>query len=122
MPHSSSGRTPASQAENRGSIPLCGTMKAPWTPEQIASLNDFQDSGCFHPYTCFDGHDLVATESGWTCPACEAEGKKYHQDWCMDFMANGEWRKSAAEMGMFYADPKVQKLLDVAEKINEQMD
>lgn len=53
-------------------------IKAPWTDEQVADLNYYQDSGVFHPYTC--GNDecrhkfrdnLIATNAGWICPHCD---------------------------------------------------
>lgn len=54
-------------------------IKAPWTDEQVATLNYYQESGVFHPYTCGGEKcraDLVATVNGWTCPQCD-----YTQDW-----------------------------------------
>lgn len=46
-------------------------VHVPWTDEQVANLNDFQQSGHFHPYTCTcEAPDrvLVATTMGWKCP------------------------------------------------------
>lgn len=68
-------------------------MKAPFTPEQVKQLNEYQKDDRFHPYTCGGnrgdqahkvyaekrGEDLgqlVATEEGWICPVCD-----YKQDW-----------------------------------------
>lgn len=57
------------------------SIKAPWTPEQVANLNRFQKFGAFHPFTC-PGHEgdgdraLVATPDGWICRHCD-----YRQDW-----------------------------------------
>ena len=73
------------------------TVRAPFTPDQVASLNGYQASGAFHEFTCgnelcpgTDGQDaaLVATEGGWRCPACP-----YTQDWAHDSMADGSWRQ-----------------------------
>jgi hypothetical protein len=60
--------------------------KTPWTPEQVKALNERQDNGIYHPFTCggnrtdehhLDGEGrLVATENGWKCPYCD-----YTQDW-----------------------------------------
>jgi hypothetical protein len=70
--------------------------RAPFTPAQVASLNAYQASETFHPFTCgnelcpgTDGDSavLIAAESGWRCPACP-----YAQDWAMDMMADGSWR------------------------------
>lgn len=70
-----------------------------FTPDEVASLNAYQNSNAFHPFTCggnrtdakhLDGEGrLVATEYGWTCPYCE-----YKQNWAHDFMKNWEWKKS----------------------------
>lgn len=62
---------------------------APWTPEQVDSLNAYQTSGAFHPYTCVTHSDepLVATPAGWTCPCCS-----YRQDWALASMTDNTWR------------------------------
>lgn len=61
-------------------------VKAPFTKEQVESLNAFQASGIFHPFTCANEHGgekrLIATEAGWQCPSCD-----YKQDWAHSFMA-----------------------------------
>ena len=54
--------------------------------EQIDKLNEFQESGRFHPLTCcsYDGCDrskndwgvLVATEEKWVCP-CGRYSQEY---------------------------------------------
>lgn len=69
-----------------------------FTPEEVISLNAYQKSGAFHPFTCggnrtdekhLDGEGLlVATEDGWICPYCD-----YKQDWAIDWMKDGSWRK-----------------------------
>lgn len=76
------------------------TITAPFTPEQVESLNRFQRSGEFHPFTCGGNRSdeahvayakehgdpdyglLVATPDGWVCPVCD-----YKQGWAHDFMA-----------------------------------
>lgn len=65
-------------------------ITAPFTPDQIESINGFQRAGIFHPFTCGTegcGHDLVAEAEGMRCPRCD-----YRQDWVHDFMADGTWR------------------------------
>lgn len=73
--------------------------KAPFTPQEVTSLNGYQESRVMHPFTCGSGercdasHDeqgglLIATTSGWICPYCT-----YTQDWCHEWMADGSWRK-----------------------------
>lgn len=71
------------------------SFKAPWTEEQVASLNAYQASGRYHPFTCANrsepGHQerhgdlgvLVATKDGWICPDCD-----YTQDWAHWSMLN----------------------------------
>lgn len=71
--------------------------KAPWTNEQVAALNAYQQAGVMHPFTCPNrsepGHVcdpewgrgdkgvLRATNDGWVCTGCD-----YTQDWAHDFM------------------------------------
>lgn len=69
-------------------------IEAPWTPEQVDALNDFQTQRLGHPFTCADRMDgthperfgdfgvLVATTDGWVCPDCP-----YTQRWAMAYMA-----------------------------------
>ena len=64
------------------------TIKAPWTPKQVMTLNWNQAMGSTHPYTCANRDDhktegiLIATSNGWICRECG-----YTQDWCMYNMA-----------------------------------
>lgn len=54
-------------------------IKAPFTPEQVEALNNWQKAGIYHPYICGNEQccqDLIATEQGWTCPCCD-----YKQNW-----------------------------------------
>ncbi|MFF2674035.1 hypothetical protein ACFVTT_35385, partial [Streptomyces niveus] len=66
-------------------------IRAPWTPEQVAALNRFQQRGRMHPFTCGNLHAdsqspvLTATPDGWRCPT---PGCGYEQDWAPDFMAS----------------------------------
>jgi len=86
-------------------------INAPFTPEQVEFLNQYQESGRFHPFTCCSGDEttqsckrrkasdgrangeivpynkenegvLIASESGWVCPCGEST-----QDWAYAFMA-----------------------------------
>ena len=66
--------------------------KAPWTPDQVESLNAYQKSGVRHPFTCGApgcGADLVASVHGWACPQCNL----WTQDWCHGWMADWSWKK-----------------------------
>ncbi len=77
----------------------------PWTVEEVESLNGFQRSAPFHPFTCGtkEKHQqiehpsgwtetvdevLVATTDGWTCKGCD-----YTQDWAHGFMMDGSWKR-----------------------------
>jgi hypothetical protein len=76
-------------------------VEAPFTPDQVESLNGYQVSGVMHPFTCGRCRDelgiwedgtindrlLVATEAGWTCPTCDNT-----QNWAWPWMADGSWR------------------------------
>ena len=73
-------------------------VTAPFTPDQVASLNAFQASDVTHPFTC--GNDLcpvaggehaslIAGEDGWHCWACD-----YTQNWAHSFMADMSWALS----------------------------
>jgi len=66
-----------------------GYVRAPFTLEQVASLNDYQRSGAFHPFTCaVDSRHgaLHATAGGWHCRECH-----YAQHWAHRWMADGSW-------------------------------
>jgi hypothetical protein len=71
-------------------------LYAPWTPEQIQSLNDYQVCGIMHEYTCGSEtcrQALVAKQDGWSCPACD-----YEQAWALEAHADGSWREPARLM------------------------
>lgn len=72
-----------------------------FTPDEIASMNAYQESGAFHPFICgFCGNDLIAREDGWYCPT---SGCLYRQEWAQnasvlkgygrakDVAVNGRW-------------------------------
>jgi hypothetical protein len=73
-------------------------LGAPWTPEQVQNLNDYQKSGKMHPFTCeyrgdhYSVNDgiLVATPSGWECPYKYCD---YAQFWAHDWMASRVWEE-----------------------------
>ena len=62
-----------------------GRISAPFTTDQAARLNQWQENPAVHPFTCGNEHkgsvSLCATENGWICPSCD-----YTQDWAHDFM------------------------------------
>lgn len=77
------------------------TFKA-FSEAEVASLNAYQKSGFFHPFTCgnpdHEEHvNLVAAEQGWYCPAMVDENNEeycdYTQTWAHDFMKDWSWRR-----------------------------
>ena len=68
-----------------------------WTEKQVSNLNNFQNSGAFHPFTCGgkdkEGKDcrsvLLATKDGWICP----DGCGYTQNWAHEAMLNFDMEK-----------------------------
>jgi len=65
---------------------------APWTFSQVISLNAYQASGRFHPFTGErkengDETVLIATLAGWT----ETSGGPIVQTWAHEFMADWSW-------------------------------
>ena len=75
------------------SIAQSAKIISPFTPEQVLALNEFQQSGVHHPFTCcsHNGCDknstpnqglLFATVDGWVCPC-----GKYTQNWAHWYMA-----------------------------------
>lgn len=65
---------------------------APWTPEQVAALNEWQQAGIVHPFTSSmdaDGNAaekvvLIATTDGWV----REEGGPVVQTWAWPWMAD----------------------------------
>lgn len=67
---------------------MAGITIAPWLPEQVRSLNGYQESSGMHPFTCpNDRSDLHATPAGWRCRHCN-----YEQEWAHEFMADDTWK------------------------------
>ncbi|HEY1878440.1 MAG TPA: hypothetical protein VGG68_00760 [Caulobacteraceae bacterium] len=69
-----------------------GLTRAPWTPEQVAALNEWQACGWVHEFTCGNDHPgtatppLVATPEGWRCAD---ERCAYRQTWAYAMMLDG---------------------------------
>lgn len=80
-------------------VPPLDYIQPPWTEDEVAALNEYQQHGDFHPFTCPNrdsGHDhdgerdtgiLLATHSGWVCRDCG-----YTQEWAHRWMAYPERR------------------------------
>jgi hypothetical protein len=63
---------------------------APFTPEEVASLNEFQTLAVWNPVVCpAEGccQKPVATGTGWACPRCA-----FTQVWADRWMTDGIWR------------------------------
>jgi hypothetical protein len=76
---------------------------APWTVDEVASLNGYQHSSAGHPFTCGNdccrgGHQNLASKyaplradtDGWHCDFCG-----YTQDWAYTFMTDWSWTTPA---------------------------
>lgn len=66
-------------------------MYAPFTADQIQSINEYQESGNFHPFTCGNSSNhpvLVATQDGMKCPKCH-----FCQKWVHEWMSDGSWKQ-----------------------------
>jgi len=66
---------------------------APWTEDQVRSLNEFQASGCLHPFTGERGPNgeetvLIATNAGWA----ERVDGPVVQTWAHTFMTDWSWK------------------------------
>ncbi len=66
-------------------------VEAPWTDDQVKSLNAYQNAGYLHPFTFGSGEkqvDLIATKEGWVA---QVDGPVV-QTWAHEFMADWSWR------------------------------
>ena len=68
---------------------------APFTDDQVASLNAYQTGRAGHPFTC--GTEscsgiLQASNEGWRC-----RNRDYRQDWAWSFMADWSWQDHMEE-------------------------
>lgn len=67
-------------------------VDAPFTPDQVESLNAYQVAGVFHEFTCGGDHDesamLLATTDGWVCSTLCG----YTQSWAHEWMADWSWK------------------------------
>jgi len=73
-------------------------VDAPWTDDQVASLNGYQACDFVHPFTGKRGPNgeetvLIATKTGWI----EKEGGPIVQEWAHEFMADWGWKKMVPE-------------------------
>jgi hypothetical protein len=71
-----------------------GMSNAPWTDDEVASLNGYQACGFAHPFTGRRGPNgeetiLIATRDGWV----EREGGPVVQTWAHSFMVDWSWKR-----------------------------
>lgn len=79
-----------SSSDAKGDAPM-NTLNAPFSVQDVEILNNYQNSGMVHPFTCGKRDDhvgddvLIATTNGWVCPH---PGCDYTQNWAWSFMAD----------------------------------
>jgi rubrerythrin len=97
------------------------TIRAPWTSEEVDSLNNFQQYGNIHPFTCRTcGYTLRAYQDGWWCTNCN----KRRQLWAHWFMfesadehwASNNWGRLMGQQQATTPDPAEGKTTLVAPK------
>jgi hypothetical protein len=69
----------------------------PWDEETLKNLNDYQQSGVMHPFTCRINSNhglgyLWATPHGWVCTDLTLKCD-YVQHWAHSWIADGSWRE-----------------------------
>lgn len=66
-------------------------ISAPWTDDQVKSLNEYQQCDRVHPFTGRLGEPLIATKSGWISP--NDPFRCVVQTWAHPFMLDWSWKK-----------------------------
>jgi hypothetical protein len=122
--HETSNQESSEDISLRESRPRLGggsQVQPPWTPDEVASLNGYQNSSFFEDATC--GQDgckekLSPTRDGWICPVHQL----IEDNWAQFYMLNGDWaeieKKVAAcgysrmsDLGKGYIDPSERPVL-----------
>jgi len=74
-------------------VPECtqNLSLAPWTDDQVLSLNGYQECCRYHPFTYGEGEDkvaLIATNDGWVAynegPVVQVWAHRWMADWSWD--------------------------------------
>src|SRR5271157_2144496 len=68
---------------------MASVVTAPWTEDQVKSLEGWQSCGFVHPFTAEDGTVLIPTVDGWR----KTRDGSVVQDWAHDFMADWSWKE-----------------------------
>jgi hypothetical protein len=87
-------------------------INAPFTGEQVQSMNGFQTRSLMHPMTCrvddcrsVNGSGpMTATTLGWMCRSCD-----YRQDWTFIFTTDWSWVEHADMIVAALATPMTAK-------------
>lgn len=80
----------ATMSDQTPPVPGEGQVFAPFTPDQVESLNACQRLSGLHPFTCpHDRAMLAAQSTGWVCTM---ERCTFTQNWAWSYMADGTWR------------------------------
>lgn len=58
-----------------------------WTPEEVQSLDGYQNSNSFLPFICEKQHILRATRSALKCAKCN-----FHLNWSYDWTLDWSWK------------------------------
>lgn len=88
-------------------------ITAPWTTEQVEALNEWQQLGRVHPFTCPNSHPLVATPDGWVCIPCA-----YMQDWAHDFMCDKAKHPTSFDVDIAsFTEPLQERIDDLIEAL-----
>lgn len=85
-------RRQAARSSKASRVVFMGTVKAPFTTQQVETINRYQSNEFVHPLTCGSGNRtderhtdgegvLVAYKAGLSCPFCG-----YSQNWISDIV------------------------------------
>jgi len=62
---------------------------APWTEDEVASINEYQRSNKFLPFVCSERHNLTAKSDGFSCPICP----QFFLNWTYPWVLNSFWKQ-----------------------------
>lgn len=62
---------------------------APWSLDEVAVLNEYQNSSNFLPFICYARHPLLATPDGFFCRECPQFSLKWTYPWVL----NSFWKQ-----------------------------
>ena len=62
---------------------------APWTDNEVATINEYQKSSYFLPFICPEMHTLIAGQDGLFCPHCTS----FSLNWTYPWVLNSFWKQ-----------------------------